>query len=243
MKLQPWMIGLAVLLYSATSTRGARAALPSPRPDDDDDDDEGASELDGELPDVGPTPSPRPPTPPRPGPSPGPGPAPSPAPDDSQAIRDAISDMVQELDASVPTPQPPTPRPPTPRPPTPRPPMPRPPTPRPPTPRPPVPRPPTPPPPVPPPQPIAPSPEIPPGYDPDKARRMAKAVSNHLKRAGISNYDRRMVRNFQTFAGIAVDGWYGGGTRGALLHYGAKDPPKPFFKPTETLTYTPPELR
>lgn len=84
---------------------------------------------------------------------------------------------------------------------------------------------------------------IPAGYDPAGARRMAPSLARHLKAKGRSNSDRTMVRSFQTKAGIKPDGIYGGGTRGALLYYGApaSDVPAPFFPPLETQPYVAPE--
>jgi hypothetical protein len=88
---------------------------------------------------------------------------------------------------------------------------------------------------------------LPAGYDAAKARKMAGQVANHLRNAGRSGYSRPMLREFQRAAGIVVDGLYGGGTRGALVYYGAKTPPTPYFASrttgTRTLTYTPPEER
>lgn len=82
---------------------------------------------------------------------------------------------------------------------------------------------------------------LPPGYDPDLARRTAQQVANHLRNRGRANYARKIVADFQTAAGIHVDGIYGGQTRGALLYYGADNAPPAFFQPTETQPYTPPE--
>lgn len=87
------------------------------------------------------------------------------------------------------------------------------------------------------------APELPEGYDAAKARKVAKQVSNHLRNAGIANYSRSVVKAFQRAAGIPQDGIYGGGTRGALVHYGATSAPRPFFKPVQTQPYTPPEER
>lgn len=84
---------------------------------------------------------------------------------------------------------------------------------------------------------------IPEGYDPVKARAAARAVANHLKRSGRANYDRRLLAQWQRTAGIVADGIYGGGTRGALLHYGGTEAPPPFFAPTTTTRYVAPEQR
>jgi murein L,D-transpeptidase YcbB/YkuD len=73
------------------------------------------------------------------------------------------------------------------------------------------------------------------------ARRGAKAVASHLARTGRSGYDRRLLRQWQTQAGLTGDGIYGGATRGALIFYGVKDPPRAFFKPVDTIPFSPPE--
>lgn len=79
----------------------------------------------------------------------------------------------------------------------------------------------------------------PPGYKPDAARRGSAALSNHLKRAGKAGYDRRMLKTWQTQAGLPADGLYGPATRGALVFYGQKDPPAPFVG-SGTVPFTPP---
>jgi outer membrane biosynthesis protein TonB len=84
---------------------------------------------------------------------------------------------------------------------------------------------------------------IPDGYDPGAARREAIALNNHLKRAGKANYDRRWLQRWQRYAGIDADKIYGGQTRGALIHFGVRDPVPPFYKPFETERYVPPEAR
>ncbi len=81
---------------------------------------------------------------------------------------------------------------------------------------------------------------LPDGYDPAKARKTAPALADHLKRK-VYDYDRRLVRAWQTAAALEPDGIYGGATRGALIHYGVASPPKALFKPTQTIPYTPPE--
>lgn len=94
------------------------------------------------------------------------------------------------------------------------------------------------------PSPTAPSsvqqtPSIPDGYDPVTARKGARSVANNLTR-GIANYSRPLLKQWQKQAGLKPDGIYGGATRGALIHYGVKDPPRPFFTPTNTIPYVPP---
>jgi hypothetical protein len=91
--------------------------------------------------------------------------------------------------------------------------------------------------------PSAPGSQTPAGYDPAAARRGARALVNHLKRAGKANYDRRLLEAWQRQAGLVPDRIYGGSTRGALLHYGASDAPAPFFKPFDTVQFVPPEQR
>lgn len=83
-------------------------------------------------------------------------------------------------------------------------------------------------------------PTVPTGYDPSKARSGARALANHLSRTGRTNYDRRLLKQWQTWAALKPDGLYGGKTRGALLYFGGKDAPQPFVKPTETQPYVPP---
>jgi len=89
----------------------------------------------------------------------------------------------------------------------------------------------------------SPRPNLPAGYDPVAARRQAPAIASHLARSGRDKYDRRLLEAWQRLAGLAPDRTYGGGTRGALLYYGVKNPPKPFFKPTDTIPFVPPEQR
>lgn len=93
------------------------------------------------------------------------------------------------------------------------------------------------------PSPSADTPQLPAGYDPARARAMARSVANHLNNRKTAGYARELVKTFQRAAGIAIDGVYGGETRGALIYYGAKDPPKPFFKPFDTIAYVTPEQR
>lgn len=88
-------------------------------------------------------------------------------------------------------------------------------------------------------------PNLPAGYDPATARRGARSLAAHLKRAGRAGYDRRLLEQWQRQAGMVPDRIYGGGTRGALLHYGVApaDAPQPFFAPFNTTPYVPPEKR
>jgi hypothetical protein len=86
---------------------------------------------------------------------------------------------------------------------------------------------------------------IPAGYDPQTARRSARPLAAHLKRAGKAGYDRRLLEQWQRAAGLVPDRVYAGGTRAALLYYGVKpiDAPPPFFPPFETRAFVPPEKR
>lgn len=78
-----------------------------------------------------------------------------------------------------------------------------------------------------------------PGYNPTSARKGAASLSNNLKRTGKAGYDRRMMRQWQTQAGLTADGLYGPATRGALIYFGVKDPPAA-FSGSGTATYKPP---
>lgn len=80
--------------------------------------------------------------------------------------------------------------------------------------------------------------EAPPtGYDPVKARNLAKQVAANVQNRQYS-YSRDLVKQFQRFAGIADDGGlYGGEVRGALIFFGVRRPPVALFKPTETIAY------
>lgn len=78
------------------------------------------------------------------------------------------------------------------------------------------------------------------GYNPTSARSKAKSIAEHLASKGISQYSHDLLKRWQTEAGVAADGIYGGATRGALIFYGVENPPKPFFKPTNTITFKPP---
>lgn len=92
-------------------------------------------------------------------------------------------------------------------------------------------------------QPKSQGPQIPAGYDPAKARAGAPAIASMLAKKGPANYVRAEMKGWQKLAGLTPDGLYGGSSRGALIHYGVKDPPRPFFKPVATIPYTPPEQR
>lgn len=88
---------------------------------------------------------------------------------------------------------------------------------------------------------------VPPGYNRQEAELRAAQLSPYLMAMaalgkGKYNYNRPRVRSFQRAAGIAVDGSYGGGTRGALVYFApALSFPRPFFAPTTTVAYSPVE--
>lgn len=91
-----------------------------------------------------------------------------------------------------------------------------------------------------PPAPTAAARRAPEGYNPAEAKRLAQPTSDHLAAMKVARYSRDRVKAFQRAAGITADGFYGGGTRGALQFYGAQRVPNPFFKPVQTVTYVPP---
>ncbi len=76
------------------------------------------------------------------------------------------------------------------------------------------------------------------GFNPTAARRSAPSIANHLKRSGKAKYDRRLLKQWQTQAGLTADGLYGPASRGALVYFGVKDPPAPFAG-SGTTPYTP----
>lgn len=75
------------------------------------------------------------------------------------------------------------------------------------------------------------------GFDVAVAKSLAPGVNANLIAKGRDRYDRAALKKFQVAAGIAADGLYGGGSRGALIFYGIAKPPNPFFKPTTTAPY------
>lgn len=79
------------------------------------------------------------------------------------------------------------------------------------------------------------------GYNPAQARARAREVAAHLAKRGPKAYDVELLRSWQQLAGLHVDGAYGGSTRGALIHYGVPNPPRPFSAPYATLPYVPPD--
>jgi hypothetical protein len=85
-------------------------------------------------------------------------------------------------------------------------------------------------------------PTLPAGYNPARARTLAKSLAQHIASKRY-DYSRDLMKDFQRCAGIPMDGVYGGESRGALIYFGAANAPKPLFKPTETLPYVSPEQR
>lgn len=79
-------------------------------------------------------------------------------------------------------------------------------------------------------------PQPPAGFAPATARKLAKQVASNIESKG-RLYSQAQLQTFQRAAGIAADGLYGGGARGALMHYGIARPPQPLFKPTTTQPY------
>lgn len=84
--------------------------------------------------------------------------------------------------------------------------------------------------------PVEPTSALPAGFDPMKAKRTAQAVSTNITTRSY-NYSRDGLRAWQRAAGLTPDGVYGGATRGALLFYGAANPPRALFAPTTTVDY------
>ena len=76
------------------------------------------------------------------------------------------------------------------------------------------------------------------GYNPSLARTMAPVLARMIAQKQF-NYSRDSVRAFQRAAGIAIDGVYGPQTRGALIYYGVRNPPRALFG-SGTTEYVPP---
>lgn len=75
------------------------------------------------------------------------------------------------------------------------------------------------------------------GFSVSLAKSLAPKVNSNLVAKKAAGYDHSLLKQFQVAAGIAADGLYGGGARGALIYYGIANPPQPFFKPTATTSY------
>ncbi len=77
----------------------------------------------------------------------------------------------------------------------------------------------------------------PPGTDLPKAKKMAAQVASNVKK-GAKLYDRKLVKAFQTAAGLTADGLYVPVCASALRYFGAVAP-APLFK-GQDLKYVPP---
>ena len=71
------------------------------------------------------------------------------------------------------------------------------------------------------------------GFDPPRARSLAKGIAANIDTKG-SAYDRGRLKVFQAAAGLESDGLYGGSSRRALIFYGVPRPPSALFKPAAT---------
>lgn len=98
------------------------------------------------------------------------------------------------------------------------------------------------------------------GYDPARARELAPVLDRELRRLGtgdrntrsrrqtgatlsaLESFSRAAFGDTRTQAEIDRNGRvsYGGGMRGALVHYGISNPPQPLVAPLTTQTYAPP---
>jgi hypothetical protein len=74
----------------------------------------------------------------------------------------------------------------------------------------------------------------------DLARREAPALAKHIRTKKF-NYSRQSLRDFQTHAGLTVDGIYGPLSSSALEYFGVVSPPKALFaaKPGTVTKYAP----
>lgn len=79
-------------------------------------------------------------------------------------------------------------------------------------------------------------PKPPAGFDPALARKLAPRLAQNIAEKKYS-YSRKLALDFQKAAGIDADKIYGGETRGALLAFGVRRPPRALHKPTETQPY------
>jgi peptidoglycan hydrolase-like protein with peptidoglycan-binding domain len=69
------------------------------------------------------------------------------------------------------------------------------------------------------------------GFNPTSAKKLAKQVAANIDSKGKAGYSRTLLKQFQTAAGIASDGLYGGEARRALIYYGVPRPPTAAFAP------------
>lgn len=76
---------------------------------------------------------------------------------------------------------------------------------------------------------------LPAEFNPLAAHGEARALANNIA-ATSYGYDRNLARNFQRHAGIAADGIYGPGTRGALIFFGISNAPRALFDPRNQQT-------
>lgn len=76
------------------------------------------------------------------------------------------------------------------------------------------------------------------GTDLALAKQTAAQVAAHLKQKGRDGYDRKVLKLWQTRAGLPPDGIYGRGTAAALKYFGAAAPAAFFAQ--GTASYTPP---
>jgi murein L,D-transpeptidase YcbB/YkuD len=74
----------------------------------------------------------------------------------------------------------------------------------------------------------------------DLARREAPTLAKHIRTKG-ANYSRQSLRDFQSHAGITVDGIYGPLSVDALRYFKVPNPPKALFKAKagSVVTYAP----
>ena len=87
--------------------------------------------------------------------------------------------------------------------------------------------------------PVEPSTGLPVGFAAAAAQGLARAVASDIMSRRF-NYDRGALKAFQRAAGIAIDGHYGGGSRGALQFYGIANAPRALFKPFPARPYPEP---
>ena len=70
------------------------------------------------------------------------------------------------------------------------------------------------------------------------AKELAGSVAREVRRKRYG-YSRKITKDFQNIANIAVDGLYGGGTAGAVQYYTRMPPPRPIFKPFRIKKFIP----
>jgi peptidoglycan hydrolase-like protein with peptidoglycan-binding domain len=82
---------------------------------------------------------------------------------------------------------------------------------------------------------------VPPLSQLDLAAQLAESVFADLA-AKRFNYDRNLMKQFQTAAMLVVDGKYGGRTAGAVQYFTGKMAPPPHYDPKTIVAYRPPGL-